>query len=214
MNLVFLLLIGIPFFAFGEPVRPESTDASPQVWLISPLAPLSPRIPVEMSDGNRSLIAHQLTQSPQSLFTSRLFPWRGIFAFFALGLALPAGYFYIIRRSTREQKEVLHKMTAAAKAARAMKNAQNSPSASLGDLMSILRSYIEEAYQIRASHMTTEEFLQQMVLHPVFAGEKGQMLAQFLRECDVRFRPQASSREQVSQALQQLQAFLNTISYF
>ena len=96
------------------------------------------------------------------------------------------------------------------KAQRAVQSLKNQPEVTLDAMMSILRTYIQEVYQIRAPHLTTEEFLQEMISHPLFVGKKGQMLAQFLRECDVlRFGGIPVPPAQAAQELRQLQKLLN-----
>lgn len=70
-------------------------------------------------------------------------------------------------------------------AARALIQEGNSRDYSV-ELSSIVREYIEDAFDIVATHFTTEEFLRHFVQTPVFALVNSQeLLGDFLQSCDL-----------------------------
>jgi hypothetical protein len=63
-----------------------------------------------------------------------------------------------------------------------------------------MRRFIEERYQIKAQSMTTEEFLREQALHPVFSVDEQMKLKSFLENADKIKYAQAKSSNQESQA--------------
>lgn len=63
-------------------------------------------------------------------------------------------------------------------------------------LTMILRTYIENRFEIRAPEQTTEEFLQVLRQSPAFTYQQREMLRSFLTECDmIKFANQEASQE-------------------
>jgi hypothetical protein len=52
------------------------------------------------------------------------------------------------------------------------------------ELSSIVRTYLEKRYEIRAPELTTEEFLQVATARPEVSSEHRLLLSQFLERCD------------------------------
>jgi len=68
-----------------------------------------------------------------------------------------------------------------------------------GELSDIVRTYIEQRFNIRAPEMTTEEFLYYLKDNRVFSYEDKSLLREFLSACDLvkfaRHRPQEEDIE-------------------
>jgi hypothetical protein len=69
------------------------------------------------------------------------------------------------------------------------------------ELSRIIRHYIEKKFQIRTKSQTTEEFLQEITLHPVFSSPFKHSLNQFLQEADrIKFAQYQPSEEACNKA--------------
>lgn len=72
----------------------------------------------------------------------------------------------------------------------------------------IVRRFLEEQFQLKVMAMTTQEFLDQLLLHPIFKKEMQQQLQQFLQRADlVKFAhhlPTSQECHQMQQTARQL----------
>jgi hypothetical protein len=71
-------------------------------------------------------------------------------------------------------------------------------------LSGIVRHYVEDRFGLRAPERTTEEFLHELAIQPVLAGDRGRALGHFLEQCDLvkfaRFRPAAAEGQAALEA--------------
>lgn len=185
--------------------------------IIAPLLTLSPRLPVEIDSKNRMTLLQNAaveqaeTMRNRDLKREGIFPWRPLGA--ALAFVIFVFSFVLMQRKER---------VAAAAEVKSLPEVREGALQSLAkvDLMSpdgvfyatlseSVRHYIEEAYQIRASHMTTEEFLQSMTVHQAFDSTTRESLKTFLEGVDrVKFSRHAPSAVERKSAYDAAERFI------
>ena len=73
----------------------------------------------------------------------------------------------------------------------------------------VLRTYIEDRFEIRAPELTTEEFLAVLRQDPKFSYEQREMLRSFLGECDmIKFAKGETSAELAKEATDNIKNFI------
>ena len=157
---------------------PEAT----LINLVAPLMPLSKTIPSEIIPQNQQEIDNPAVQAYEIQLTEKsmrekTLPWTGI------AFALLTGFIYLIAKSKPHAKPI------PVEPAKTVRRAQIEAFAAVKELSqenltqkkqfpafytkltNIVRKFIEDRYQLRASTYTTQEFLEQVSKHPVL-GKK------------------------------------------
>ncbi|MCB1135777.1 MAG: hypothetical protein KDK78_05885 [Chlamydiia bacterium] len=165
---------------------------------LQPLMPLYSDSSLHLSQSNRRALIDDRVKSDASAqetlkrYRERQLPWRILYALAALG----AGY-YVLRRWVQRWTAGWRKMRSLPKdprerALEALRDLheRDLPSQGLFDpyysqLTGIVRSYIEEAFGIRAPEQTTREFLQELRYAPEFSSETKEDLEAFLDSADL-----------------------------
>lgn len=174
--------------------------------LAAPLMTLSMDFPIEMDRENRlKLLESNNPSHALHLFQEREIPW--------LGLCLMAiALFFIFTFTPPKKDPEKEKLNAQALAKTVAKeklmglnrwiDTQQIDPFYVG-LTETLRDYIEQTYGLKVHSKTTEEFLHDIKLHPIFSEEMQQLLAAFLERADkIKFGRAKTTQEECKKALE------------
>lgn len=159
---------------------------------LGPLLPLSPTIPIEISEENREKLfersAAEAASHNTKIFQEKSFPWLELLSCGLVGLLL-----WLARRETKQmewkespQKRLERVRQQALKTIGDLKQkpAKENFGAIYFVLTEAVRQFLEEKYQVPASTRTTPEFLQEMAINPGFSNEERQRFTKFLVSAD------------------------------
>jgi len=194
------------------------TDRISYQGLSAGLLPLSMKLPVDISPKNYEDFVENDQISAHLLEESRsLLPKRGrivivIALCLLIGLMMLLGRYW--RKAMQPSKAEMQKKLALSAVEHAMDDLQalknkNYPETGSYDtyyssITAIVRKFIEEAYNIHASRLTTIEFLHYAATHPILETDSREMLAQFLTNADrIKFAQGSSTREECETSFQQ-----------
>jgi hypothetical protein len=73
----------------------------------------------------------------------------------------------------------------------------------------IIRSYLEDQWQLHAPRLTTEEFLSDISRDAPFSANQRILLVEFLQDCDlVKFAEHCPCRDEIVRAIDSCKAFI------
>lgn len=188
------------------------------------LLPLSMNLPVDLSEANREtfinneIIEEKLLKQSQNLAKHG---WRDIFIFTICLLivltAILSIYRNKIKSPTAEEMRKYAALSAkdhAIHLLEALKNERftknGSYEAYFNNLTNVVRNYLEEAYGIRASRLTTIEFLQYAATHSFLDADVKITVQEFLQKADrIKFAQAGSSSKECELALNQALHIVN-----
>jgi hypothetical protein len=131
-----------------------------------------------------------------------------------LAAGLGAGVFFWLRRKRREAEEAAqaarpaHEKALEALAALRGQLSENNYMAFIIEVSRILRVYIQDRFELRAPHRSTEEFLAEASVSERLSPEDQELLGDFLRQCDlVKFAKRSA-------ALRQMETLFRTAEQF
>ena len=196
---VFFLLL-CPFFLFC------------QQWDPQPLMPLTTDYPIEMDmEGRQDYLKPPENQIRK--YQAKTFPWNGVLCLVALFFAA------VILRSRNiivPLKEEDFKEKAKFARAKALQSigllSPNKLTAKnyFVELSNVVRSFIEERYQIRAQTETTEEFFDELKEHPIFDEKMQNLLKSFMNSTDLaKYSLHQPTRQEQEWAARAAQEFVD-----
>lgn len=134
--------------------------------------------------------------------------------FLVLAAALGAGAFFWLRRKRREAEVAAqaarpaHEKALEALAALRGQLSEDNAMAFIIEVSRILRVYIQDRFELRAPHRSTEEFLAEASVSERLSSEDQELLGDFLRQCDlVKFARRSA-------ALRQMETLFRTAEQF
>ncbi len=161
---------------------PPSTAA--QTPMSAPLLTFKDEFPVDADSSNRRALEQQTSATLNvQVFKEREIPWIGL-------LALAAAFALLL--TAKKTTTPPPTKTPASNRQQALENLQRahellqqkSYDAYYTALTQIIRHYIEATYHVAADARTTEEFLHEMAIHPIFSNETQEALQAFLQNAD------------------------------
>jgi hypothetical protein len=186
----------------------------------TPLMALTPTIPVEINDLNKEILSDQAllereNQRNQRSIREKAFPWIG------LAFVLLAGVITLIAKTKplippSLQKPLISMASVQKKALDAIDQLSQTNLVQqeyfdlfFTKLSAIVRTFIEDRYQLRASTYTTQEFLEQVSKHSALEKKAQSLLSQFLISSDhVKFAHYKPSARECSQSLEEARQFI------
>lgn len=191
-------------------VLEASEPALPTRLLIAPLLTLSPQPSIEPSPANRlAMLNPDRVQEEQQRNVrkqeERHIPWLGLIAL--------AGAFALLvtskkKRAYPELEVHIDPRQAALKHLEVLQQQRPNAEEFYSALTMTVREYLERVYHVKAQTKTTEEFLREMAVHPLFDEETRRSLVSFLQIADeVKFglyQPTDAEREAAIAAARKL----------
>lgn len=173
-------------------------------------------LPIEINEENQQNLLDNSArlvveaQRNQAIMTYSTVPWVEIALVALVGTFLLMAYYVPPLKPFPTQQE--YNLQAQDRALMALKILQQSnlPAKPFYiKLTNTVRHFIEEKYQLPASTQTTEEFLQELDVHPVFNPQTQKHLAQFLIKADrVKFALKTPPLEERKEALRIAETFV------
>lgn len=202
------LIFFLSFYSLqGDPTKP----------MAAPLLTLSEIFPVEISPENRRnfLLNEKLDEQEAlrnvEILQQRQIPWLPI-------LALTASFVLLVTAQSRKGKKEIGKKISKKDAKKSAIQSLNYLEKKLQkqqyeefyvDLTRMLHTYIEEYYHIPADTRTTEEFLKDITLHPIFDKKYQDSLIEILEIADrIKFSHFPTTNEETERVLQLTRAFI------
>lgn len=198
-----VLLFLIPWTIYGASYEPR-------------ILSLDNEYPIEMNNKNRENLAKD-QQNVEQILNSKRFHWE-----YVVGPILFALLFLIARHQPEkaiDKEDILRKRRVISKnkAKISLKglNQENLPQQQrfndyYNRITFIVREYIEEYYSIHAPEETTEEFLRDISLRPIFDKNTEAALAEFLKSADrVKFSDHTPTIQECTKAQQTAEEFIS-----
>lgn len=181
--------------------------------LLSPLMTFSMGFPIDLdADNRRALRAPSYQSRILQVFKEREIPWLGIFS---LAGALIFIFKFGKTRADTEKERIKKHASAKQKALQELSTLQKMIQSNQIDLFYVaithtIRNFIEEYYHVEADTRTTEEFLNDMILHPIFSEEVQEKLKSFLESADqVMYGRGQSTQQDCLEALKMAYNLIN-----
>lgn len=182
-----------------------------------PLLSLSPALPVDISPSNRMDLILNAAQAKaeaarnEQVFNEKSIPWLGM-------LALAAAFLFLVisiksKGMMPEGKRSLKAIDPKKKALNDLNALQKqedlSSDAFYATLTHILHEFLENYYHVKANTRTTEEFLHDMSVHPIFKPAEQSFLQDILVKADqVKFGHLPSSSRECTEILELTRRFI------
>lgn len=195
-----------------------STLLAEEQWqpLPAPMLTLEERYPVDLDEKERrTLTERNETERNVALFKEREVPWFSL-------LLLGAAIVYVVMGGKKEKKKeisqeelvkTLQEQTIHQLEQLKPGMLEQTPDLFYVALTRILRSYIEQHYELPAETSTTEEFFSKIQTSSVLGKKDSQGLSEFLQSADrVKFARQDASEADRQEALDYALAFVRRSS--
>lgn len=177
-----------------------------------PLATNSIEAPIEMSAENRFIMHSQLQQEAAPIVAMRHFPWWALIGFLGIGFGLLAVCFYLVKRITVEERMKKRQETGEVKAKQSITKLQKQPSVSLDQMVTILRDFLQDVYQIKAPQLTSEELIHTITHFPSVTEDLRKKITHFFQEADQRrFGGQIPSKASTQLELEELSEIVHNL---
>lgn len=173
------------------PLLSIDVDSIPQAsYLIAePLLPLDILHPIEMNRQNR--LTFEKTTLPSNFLTllqTHSFPIKNLIIALLLISTLPLIIVLLKNRKIQDQETSRVKLLNYLKTIRPI-SSQNISSDVYQNINTLFRSYIQETFNVKAPHLTTEEFLIEASQKKEISENKQELLKTFLKESDrIKFK--------------------------
>ena len=175
--------------------------------LAEPLMSLSKDFPIEMDTQNRRMTFEDSRSKSDLLqiFKQKKIPWLGIFALTtAFILIFRFGKMTYPSEKSKEKAKLNASQRAFKKISKLKPLIRNKKSDPFYvEISRIVRTYIEDYYQVKADSLTTEEFLSEKKLRSLLPADTFQMLQAFLEQSDkVKYARAEATQEDCQKALE------------
>lgn len=174
---------------------------------IGPLMALLPWIPIEISHENRKLAyepAATIAQRDQKVFQQKAFPWLEI----ALGLLATFFLWWAFTKHEQPKPPLTAEQRAKKAQQRALQTIDQLQSKEGNrekfyvDLSQVVRSFVEEKYQLHATSQTTPEFLEEIKQSLLFSQDEKQTFERFMLKADsVKFALHQPTEQECEESL-------------
>lgn len=191
-----------PIFYATVTMPPASKIEKP---LTAPLMTFSTNFPIDMDTENRRSLLGSSDQSRNvQIFREKSIPWVG---FLALAGAFILIFTFGKPKVNPEKIKAKKQATVKQKAIQELTVLRQQIRDKHYDTFYVIitrtvREFIEGRYNIKANSLTTEEFLQEMAVHPIFSEKTQKLLKSFLESADkVKYANAEASEHDCEEAL-------------
>lgn len=173
------------------PLLPIDVGSIPQTSYLKaePLLALDILSPIEMNRQNR--LTFEKATLPSNFITllqKHSFPIKNLILALLLILTLPLIIVLLKNRKVQDPETSRVKLLNYLKTIRPIPSENISPNV-YQNISTLFRAYIQEAFNVRAPHLTTEEFLTQVTQKKEISENKQELLKIFLKESDrIKFK--------------------------